>query len=153
MKLLFYGAYLQAAAEIRLEPQLVEELGEASTARARFRNWAATYRDDPDLAGDVRMMVPLFYDEQRGQTKVWAILGFARHELEVSYSPGPELIDVRKNGKSLPKHVWPVEFRDVSYTLPALISVETFVSDVMTREQFRAFCDEKETFTEITLSL
>ena len=67
-----------------------EELGMAAAAEpeaGRFRAWAK----NPDIAEDVRMMVPVFFDRGRSMTKVWAILGWATRLLRVSYVAPPSV--------------------------------------------------------------
>jgi hypothetical protein len=48
-----------------------------------------TWAKNPDIAEDVRMMGPVFFDRGRGKTKVWAILGWARRPLQISYVVPP----------------------------------------------------------------
>ncbi len=78
MEALFHGAYLQSCAEIGMMPEEDPDLGNPTgpnASRALLGAWLASVRRDPDLGKDIRMMVPVFYDIGRRETKVWAVLG------------------------------------------------------------------------------
>lgn len=84
MESLFHGAYLRSCEEIGMRHEPDSEFGAARDAtihRAVVGAWLESLPKDPDLGKDIRMMVPLFYDAQRQQTKVWAVLGVATKPL------------------------------------------------------------------------
>jgi hypothetical protein len=75
---LFDGAAAVARSELGMEPA-------TGADAAWFREWVGT----ADVAEDIRMMVPIFYDVARRRTKVWAILGWTSRQLEVSFVTRP----------------------------------------------------------------
>lgn len=87
MESLFFGMYqvvtgaigCPATIEQREEAQLQQDIDYA-------RKWLTSYQEDPDLAQDNRMMVPIFYDIERKMTKVWVMLGYSVSELTLSYN-------------------------------------------------------------------
>lgn len=67
---LFAGAAATASTELGLGPP------DGANADVRcFAAWRAKLQSDPDISSDLRMLVPVFRDERRKQTKVWAVLG------------------------------------------------------------------------------
>jgi hypothetical protein len=86
MEALFQGAYLTACQELGLVP----EAGEGDAAR--FAAWADELGAAGDLAGDCRMMVPVFYDVQRRMTKGWAFLGWNSESLWVRFDRPPRVV-------------------------------------------------------------
>src|SRR5436305_7111662 len=86
MERLFEGAGRTAAGEIGTEPS------DAGQAVTDFATWRKALDRDPDLSRDARMMVPVFYDVQRGRTKVWAFLGWQRTPLDVRYDKPPLVV-------------------------------------------------------------
>ena len=130
MTLLFDGAAAVASQELGMEV--------ATRADAeRFREWASRR----DAHEDVRMMVPIFYDIDRGKTKVWTILGWATRVLEVSFAKPPKVHII--NGR--PRIVFGSAFRRIAYPVFA----EAYVSRLLDRDEFRAHCDRYRTRTEI----
>ena len=73
MEALFHGAYLRSCEEIGLEPEADPNLENPAGPRADHAlpgAWLSSIGKDPDLGQDIRMMVPVFYDVARKQTKV-----------------------------------------------------------------------------------
>jgi hypothetical protein len=130
MTALFRGAAAVAGEELGMEPA---EGPEAD----RFRAWAS----DPDIAADVRMMVPVFFDRGRSQTKVWAILGWANRQLTISYVARPIARVLKGRAR--------VEFHPTSRTIMYPVFAEAYVSRVLDRDEFRAHCDRYKTRTSI----
>jgi hypothetical protein len=129
---LFRGAAAVAAEEIGMAR------AEESTAR-QFRSWAKA--PDPELAADIRTMVPVFHDRERNKTKVWAVLGWSTRNLEVEFATPPAARvlqgDVRLD--------FVPETRPIAYPVLA----ETYVSRLMDGDEFRAHCDQYRTRAEI----
>jgi hypothetical protein len=113
-----------------------EELGMAAAAEpeaGRFRAWAK----NPDIAGDVRMMVPVFFDRGRSMTKVWAILGWATRLLRVSYVAPPSVRVL----EGAPR----VEFGAAGRRIAYPVFAEVYVSRLLDRDEFRTHCDRYKT--------
>jgi hypothetical protein len=119
-----------------------EELGlaraEEQTAR-HFRAWARTRDAEP--AGDIRTMVPVFYDRERGKTKVWAVLGWSARDLEVDFATAPA-------ARVLQGHVR-LDFVPEKHPIAYPVLAETWVSRMMDGDEFRAHCDQFQTRSEI----
>jgi len=130
MSALFHGAAAVAGHELGLAV--------ASEAETRqFREWA----EAPDVAEDVRMMVPVFFDIDRRKTKVWAILGWAKRWLVVSFDTPPTAHVIRGR----PHVTFDSTLREITYPVFA----ETYVTRLLDRDEFRAHCDRYKTRTEI----
>ncbi len=131
---IFRGAAAVVGDELGMAPASDDE------AR-RFRESAA----GPDVTEDVRMMVPVFYDRERSQTKVWAVLGWAYRTLAVSFATPPAVevlageVEIRFE-KAL---------RGIAYPVFA----EAYVSRLLDRDEFRAHCDRHETRSRILQNL
>src|SRR5262249_30728985 len=114
--------------------------------------WLPGAFDDPDLAEDTRVAVPVFMDLQRQVTRIWATLGVRMAKLDASYARPPhwrrekeeewELVDEFDLGEA--HYLIPVdEFAEVE--LPGL--------KVLDREEFRSVCDRGETKEAIVAAL
>ena len=116
------------------------EIGQSPVTEAqlsRFRSWAR----EPDIRDDIRMMVPLFYDLGRRKTKVWAILGWTRRSLSATFATPPEVRFLRGSGR--------IKFVGTSCDVVVPVMVETYVSRLLDRDEFRRHCDLCETKEEI----
>jgi hypothetical protein len=68
MEQLFTGAWAVVLGELGIDPEVNEaDRRWVLSAKAAARSWASSHRSDPDLAEDVRMMVPLFKDNDPTQ--------------------------------------------------------------------------------------
>ncbi len=131
---IFEGAAAVAGHELGITPA-----DERQTAA--FRAWAAS-----DAAtADIRMMVPVFYDIGRRQTKVWAILGWSSRALDVAFNTPPTVRvlagDVR------------IRYERCERSLVHPVFVETYVSRLLDRNEFRKHCDRYRTVAEILTHL
>lgn len=151
---LFAGAHCASCGEIGLEAQTGRE------DEGLFRKWAAEQATDRDLATDNRMMVPVFYDMQRKQTKVWVFLGWTERPLQAWFKVPPRVEAIG----GAPKKSWfsfakappgpaKVEFDDAKYPLFYPVTAEVYVSKRLNREEFRKLCDEQKTEERILASL
>ncbi|HEU0106472.1 MAG TPA: hypothetical protein VFT38_09890 [Vicinamibacteria bacterium] len=129
---LFRGAAAVAAEEIGMAR------AEESTAR-QFRSWAKA--PDPELATDIRAMVPVFHDRARNKTKVWAVLGWSTRNLEVEFATPPAALVLEGNVRL----DFVPETRPITYPVLA----EAYVSRLMDGDEFRAHCDQYRTRAEI----
>lgn len=120
------------------------ELGMASATDAeasRFRQWAKR----PDIAHDVRMMVPVFYDIGRRKTKVWALLGWATRLLVVSFERPPTARVLSGRVK--------IRFSSICRRIAYPVFAEAYVSRLLDRDEFRAHCDLYKTRERILQNL
>lgn len=175
LEALFLGAYGTACAEIGLVPDA--ELASAegfADAIARFRTWARDLAADPDVAGDVRMMVPVFYDRQRKLTKVWAFFGWKTTPAMVAFDRPPRLLSCERREPPEPvptdrlailrrkfrpqpaPAVVPAALVEYVSDRPLLampVVEEVYVSQVLARQEFRELCDRHRTKRAILAAL
>ena len=149
MERLFRGAAATARHQIGMG-DAVEPTASADVAT--FDAWRALLAGDPDLTRDVRMMVPVFYDLQRRQTKVWVFLGWSTRPLEVSYAKNPSILEQERPGGGEGEEA-DVRFVGQSVAVAYPVTAEVYVSRLLDREQFRAHCDRFRTRTEILRNL
>jgi hypothetical protein len=168
MELLFAGAYFTAAGELGMEREVAEmSLGPSEQGIGHLRRWAAEVGKDADLAGDARMMVPVFYDLQRRRSKVWAFLGWQTTALQVNYVKSPRVLGCeRVGGPGGPgrKHgiptepIPPAELPQVRFTsdrheLATPVVAEVYVERLLNRDEFRRHCDRHKTRDAILANL
>jgi hypothetical protein len=144
---LFRGVYLTSCREIGLRPEL-SALPDArdDLDRERFDAWAKDLEADPDLGQDARMMVPIFYDRERRQIKVWAFMGWTARTVSVSFSrtPTAQVFDRRGREVSLGADVQ-LRFDPERHRIPQPETAEVYVTRLLDREEFRRHCDNHKT--------
>ena len=157
METIFYGADLTACGQIGLIPEAGSGLGSGKGAyidKAIFRHWALSTSSDPDLSQDVRMMVPVFYDRQRGKTKVWAVLGMATRPLTVGFQTSPKVMGItRADGTVVDDGSVRVDFDGERHELVYMATAEVYVDTPLNRAEFRALCDKHRTYPAIVKAL
>jgi len=145
------GAYANACSQIGLPPDadVAPDPDAAATAFARFHD---DLPNDPDLGRDARMMVPVFYDLQRGMTKVWAFLGWVAEPLTVSFAQRPRFQILDEQGRPDPE-AFDVVFADERHQLIFPVTAEIYVSEILDRTEFRKHCDTHRTRSAILANL
>ncbi len=155
MEVLFRGAYLTSCREIGLRPEPSAFSAErADQDRKAFAAWATDFEADPDLGQDARMMVPIFYDRERRQIKVWAFMGWAERSVDVSFSRNPtaHVFDRRGREVSLGANL-KLLFKSESHHVPRPVTAEVYVTRLLDREEFRRHCDIHKTRAGILAAL
>jgi len=141
MQGLFHGAYLATCDELGLAPEV--RAGASGDDRALLRAWASARASDPDLAADLRAMVPLFYDIKRRKMKVWVVLGVTQKKLRASFAKRPVVKAVfDAGGKKVEANV---SWDHSTYLLSYFVTAERYVSKLLDRTEFRAHCDRYKT--------
>jgi hypothetical protein len=157
MEALFLGAYLRSCEEIGMTPEPDSDLGKpqiADTDRALLGAWIGSVPKDPDLGKDIRMMVPIFFDEGRGMTKVWVVLGIATKPLSIDYVNHPTLREINgPDGKLIKPQEADVDFVPGHGRIAYIVSAEVYVKHLLNRSEFRQLCDQKKTYKAILSSL
>ncbi|HEV3006579.1 MAG TPA: hypothetical protein VGX78_19065, partial [Pirellulales bacterium] len=139
---LFHGAYVAVCRQLGMRPDEAAAVGSGDEAdAAAFLAWAANPDHDLDLARDARMMVPVFYDQLRRQTKVWVFLGWASQGGWVSFAkpPAAEVLDEagQRIGDDGPELVYQSTYETFVYPVMA----EVYVDRLLNRDEFRRHCD------------
>jgi len=149
----FYGFYLVSCEDIGMKPSFMrDEPVDREAAERAALAWIANIQNDPDLACDTRVSVPIYTDGT--ETRLWAALGVRLAHLEASYARPPkvrparalrgEWTDVKPYQLGTSKYVIPVdEFAEI--TLAG--------SNALTREELRAVCDRCKTKEDILVAL
>ena len=149
-----YGFYLVACEDIGMKPQFLKDEPVAQDAAKKAAlAWLKNLPNDPDLACDTRVSVPLYIDPLRNKTRLWATLGVRLAHLEACYARPPKVRPKEGGG----------EWQEVdSYQLGAsryVIPVDEFAefeiegSNALTRAELRAVCDQYETREDIVRAL
>ncbi len=150
MRLRFYGYYAIACEDIGMRPQFMEgEVVDADAAKAASLAWLDTWPDDPDLACDTRVAIPIVIDPIREVTRLWATIGVRLAKLDASFARPPK---VRPEGTGDPwKDVEPYQLSESHYVLPVdeFVEFEIPGSNALTREELRVICDRYATREDI----
>jgi hypothetical protein len=101
---------------------------------------------DPDVAPDLRSMVPVSHDVERGRTRVWLMLGWTQRPLHASFARPPRV-------EVLGGAPVNVDFGSVSHPLATPVMVETHVSKLLDRDELRKLCDRHRTCEAIVAAL
>jgi hypothetical protein len=147
---LFDGAAATAAQELGLEPADGSE-----DARRCFAEWREKQGEDPDVKGDARMMVPVFYDIERRMTKVWALLGWRTVSVTVDYRVPPTVLAVEpaQPSEAPPRRPPPVQFRGERFEFAEPVMAEVYVEKLLDRDEFRRHCGRYQTRSAILANL
>lgn len=147
MECLFTGAWAIVLDELGIEPEI--EVGEGRwvlAAKVVARLWASSHRSDPDLAEDVRMMVPLFQDVGRDEWHVLAVVGYEQRNLRVSFVERPELVVRDDRGRAVEPYIY---WSDACYPLARPVCLTCRTKSLIERDGFRALCDRAGSVAEI----
>ncbi len=149
---LFYGASEVVGRELGIrDPSTLRDRDPDADA-ATFLAWADAVSADPDLARDTRMMVPVYYDARRQQTKVWAVLGWTDRPLVIDFAEAPN-VDVTREGQNADPESYQLEFDGTMRRVAYPVTVELYVDEPLDREAFRTLCDRHKTQSAILEAL
>ena len=148
---IFLGAYQVVCDEVGMVSQSGKEVG-SSMDREVFRAWSASPEKDPDLKGDIRMMVPVFYDVERKQMKVWAVLGLATKNLRISFAR-PPAIRAFVDGSGKKADPGQITYETDDRHLAYFVTAEAYVTRILDRQEFREHCDRHKTEKAILRNL
>ena len=142
---IFGGAYVTACRDLGLPEGAAAEIGNGKPADEQaqgFLRWLASIHSDPDLAQDVRMMVPIFYNVQRKRTKVWLMLGWGGASCEIDYVRHPAVSITNADGKPVAADTGPIvifQKKKTGVSMP--VFAEVYVTKLLNRAEFRRHCD------------
>lgn len=137
---LLYGLHVTAARSIGMKPQLGSDdppMSEAMSKRAAA--FLGTLADDPDIARDPRVIVPIMLDVERNEVRYWAVIGARVMRVRAEFYPGFEPRDVAVGGgcyfrSYVPQEPYLLVGKTIELALPANRPPPT-------REEFRRACD------------
>jgi hypothetical protein len=147
---LFAGAAATANRELGMSP-----LSDGDEAARCFSAWQSAQQADQDVGRDARMIVPVYYDEQRKKTKVWAFLGWRTTDVDVDYRWPPTVLAVESSRAAGQPSADPppVLFSGDRYELAVPVMAEVYVSRPLDRDEFRRHCDRHNTRDGILANL
>ena len=152
---LFYGCYALSAEDIGLGLNVTEDeqavLGES---RSIAEKWLTSYTDDPDIAVDTRVIVPVAEDLKRGVISVWATPGIRFTRLKTNYvSEAPPR--VRNKDAEEWTALKPEQLSEAIYLLPVdeFVSVQVPSTRILNRKEFQGLCNEVKTKEELVQRL
>lgn len=150
----FYGFYLVGCEDIGMRPKFLEdEPVDQNAAKWAALAWLESMADDPDLACDTRVVVPIYVDPNSGRTRLWGTLGVRLAHLDASYARSPKIrpMDQSRDWQEVEEY----QLADRHYVIPvdAFAEFETDGRDVLTREEFRKACDRYKTKEKIVEAL
>jgi len=161
MERIFMGAYVVACREIGMKEELPEGFGgiPADDYAAIFLRWVASLPSDPDLAPDSRMMVPVFFDQQRQKTKIWVMLGWEHANCTLGYVKHPGITITGPDGKPAEfgkpggEETPEIIFYGAHRHLATPVFAEVYVTKLLNRAEFRRHCDTYKTKAAILANL
>lgn len=153
---LFYGCYLLSMEDIGLRPGITtEELADPDGARRQALDWLAHWADDPDLAVDTRVIVPVTVDAERRATNVWGTAGVRLANLDVAFASGfgPSVRPAGSSDEWQPAAAHILESKRYVIPVDEFVTAEMPGLDCPTREEFRKLCDAAGTSAKIRETL
>lgn len=165
MENLFFGAHRQTCTDLGMDPAQTPE-----ESLAVFNGWASHYLTDIDLNQENRVMIPIAYDVEKRQTKVYCFCGWRLEELEISFAKPPEVEIFSKSGKKMArKDLWlrptyvgnsgqtadEISYSFTSVKVKALYPVieELTLDKTLEKKQFQDICDSNEKFEALVSSI
>jgi hypothetical protein len=153
---LFYGAHVTVSRQLGIPPVSSPYLGDGQGDKAdttAFSSWQDKLADDPDVGQDARMMVPVFYDLQRGKTKVWVFLGWDRRPVDIGFAKRPSATILDASGAQLKGPAPRLKFHSGIEWLTYPVTAEVYVTKILNRDEFRRLCDQYKTQSAILANL
>jgi len=150
----FYGFYLVGCEDIGMRPKFLEdEPVEPEAAKQAALTWLESMADDPDLACDTRVSVPIYVDPIGRKTRLWGTLGVRLAHLKSNYARGPKVRPKQEGGEWQEVEIY--QLGNSPYVIPVDEFAEFEIDrlDALTREEFRKACDQHKTKAEIVEAL
>jgi hypothetical protein len=151
----FYGLHLLSSEDIGAAPALADdEPVDRDACETIASDWLARFADDPDLARDTRVSVPVFVDPTTNTTRLWATLGVRLARLETGYV-WPRVPRLRAEGAAEWKTPSRDQIEDASYLIPVdeFAEVELKGRAILSREELRSICDREKSRDAILKAL
>jgi len=149
MESLFYGAYGIISRQLGMAPQEIAGRNPKADLN-RAAAWITSFHQDPDIGTDSRMMVPLFFDIERGQIKVWVFLGYTTKPLEISFHREPKAKITNLAGKRARAKL---KYHSIVHPIITPISAELYVDRLLNRREMQRLCNRFQTRSRILEAL
>ncbi|MCU0726910.1 MAG: hypothetical protein MUE73_14150 [Planctomycetes bacterium] len=151
MRDLFYGLHIVSAEDVGMRPWIAaDEPVDCARCKALSLEWLGNWTEDPDLAVDRRVAVPVYAD--RRETRIWATIGVRLTQLFVDWASMPK---IRSADGSSPWEVLPEWSPGVCYLVPTdeFAEISRGPGRALAREDLRRVCDRKGTRAAIIEAL
>jgi hypothetical protein len=149
-RLRFYGFYLLSCEDIGLAPMFSKDEGvNVPKARATAELWLKGMADDPDLAQDTRISVPIFRSVMRNRTRLWATLGVRLAPLEASYVRPPRVRVPKGEPKWKEVEAWQLGESRYVLAVDEFAAFELQGLTSLSRAELREICDRHKTKEKI----
>lgn len=151
---LFYGLYAISAEDIGMRPDLAaDEPVDRAKCLATATAWLADLANDPDLAADTRVSIPIFDDTVNNKTRLWATLGVRLSRLDCRFAAPPSVKP--KSGNEDWQEVDSDALQESHYfvLVDEFAEVELAGLRCYDREELRKICDEQKTKENILAAL
>jgi hypothetical protein len=154
MRDLFYGLYLVSAEDIGLNPDLAQDENvDREHCSKLVADWLPKVFDDPDVAIDTRVSIPIYADYNRNVTCLWATLGVRLAKLEVSYARPPHLKPTKGGDDWKLAELYQLDAAEYLIPVDEFAEIELNGMRTLTRDELRAVCDREKTEEKIVEAL
>jgi hypothetical protein len=115
--------------------------------------WLGELSNEPDLAEDTRVAVPIYTDPNQGTMRLWVTLGVRLTKLEAAYVRPPWIkpIDGEMNWSGVGE--WQLRTADHLLAVDEFVEVEIPAIEPPNREELRQLCDKYRTKEQIIEAL
>lgn len=110
------------------------------------RRFITTWKEDPQLLTDCRMMVPLYYDRGKNKTRVSVVCGFMSRHIIADFERKPEVQITDSLGNFTEARI---TWSSTSYSTVYPIQFECDVSQIMNRQTFRELASQYSTASRL----
>ena len=150
----FYGLYLISCEDIGHKPALKE--GEVANAEACYKaaeEWLGKLADEPDLAEDTRVAVPIYVDPFKGTMRLWVTLGVRLTKLDARFVRAPRLKPAEGEGDWKEVEGWKLHTASHLIAVDEFAEVEVPTLSPPNREELRKLCDQHRSKEKIVEAL
>jgi hypothetical protein len=150
----FYGLYLISCEDIGHKPALQD--GEVADAEACYKaaeQWLAQLGDEPDLAEDTRVAVPIYVDPFKKTMRLWVTLGVRLTKLDARFVRAPRIKPLEGEGEWKEVEGWKLNTASHLIAVDEFAEVEVPTLSPPNREELRKLCDKHKTKEKIVEAL
>jgi hypothetical protein len=150
----FYGLYLVSCEDIGHKPLLHEgEVADPEACYQAAETWLARLADEPDLAEDTRVAVPIYVDPFRKTMRLWVTLGVRLTKLEARFARPPRIKPAAGEGEWKEVEAWKLQPANHVIAVDEFAEVEVRTLSPPNREELRKLCDQHQTKEKILAAL
>jgi hypothetical protein len=129
------------------------EVADPEACHTAAEEWLAKIAEEPDLAEDTRVAVPVYFDPQRGTSRLWVTLGVRLTLLNADYMKPPRIKPAMGEGEWQAVEGWKLASAHFLISVDEFAEVEVPTLSPPNREELRKLCDEHKTKDKIVAAL